>query len=94
MCDFDSQFQPLNARVRERWLSVAAAWYQGLGLPAVELVKIGRYYFVLDGNHRVSVARAMGKLEIDAEVIELQVTGRLPWEYEAYGIVNQSPAVV
>jgi hypothetical protein len=94
MGDFDGQFRPLSARMRERWLSIAAAWYQGLGLPAVELVKIGRYYFVMDGNHRVSVARAMGKFEIDAEVIELQVKGRLPWEPEAYGIVNQAPAVV
>jgi hypothetical protein len=94
MCDFDSQFQPLSARTRERWLNVAAAWYQGLALPPVELVKIGSYYFVRDGNHRVSVARAMGKFEIDAEVIELQVAGHLPWEQAAYGIVNQAPSVV
>jgi hypothetical protein len=92
--DFDAQFRPVAERVKNRWVSVAAAWYQGLGLPPVELVKMGSFYFVVDGNHRVSVARAMGKHEIDAEVVEWQVAGRLPWEMETCGMINQTAAVV
>jgi len=45
-------------------------------LPAVKLYKVGDIYFVLDGNHRVSVARRMGVIYIDAEVIEFKT--RIP----------------
>jgi hypothetical protein len=41
-------------------------------LPAVSLYKIGEAYFVRDGNHRVSVARYHGVVEIDAEVVEIR----------------------
>jgi len=34
----------------------------------VALIRIGDEYYVRDGNHRVSVARAMGDAAIDAEV--------------------------
>ena len=34
--------------------------------------KIGEKYFVVDGNHRVSVARYQGTEMIDAEVIEIR----------------------
>ncbi len=92
--DFDAQFRPLASRVKERWLSIASAWYQGLGLPAVELVKVGEFYFVVDGNHRVSVANAMGKREIDAEVVEYQVAGPLPWEKPATNFANHPVAAI
>ena len=42
-------------------------------LPPVDLYKIGDVYFVRDGNHRVSVARQLGQVDIDAYVTELQV---------------------
>lgn len=80
--DFDRDFHPLHDRVRQRWINVAAASFQGMGLPAVDLVKVGAVYFVIDGHHRISVARAMHKHEIDAVVIEWKVTGTLPWERE------------
>ena len=93
-CDYDEQFHPLDGRKKERWMSIAAAWYQGQGMPPVDLVKIGDYYFVQDGNHRVSVARALGKHEIEADVVEWQVAGPLPWERETHGMVGKVAAVV
>ena len=39
-------------------------------MPPVKLYKVGKVYFVLDGNHRVSVSKKMGVKYIDAEVIE------------------------
>jgi hypothetical protein len=39
----------------------------------VELFKVGQGYFVRDGNHRVSVARAHGQEFIDAYVIEIDM---------------------
>ena len=39
-------------------------------MPPVVLYKVGEIYFVVDGHHRVSVAREQGQLFIDAEVRE------------------------
>ena len=42
----------------------------------MSLYKVGESYFVLDGNHRVSVTRYQGVEMIDAEVTEFHA--RLP----------------
>jgi hypothetical protein len=39
-------------------------------LPPVSLYKLGDAYFVLDGNHRVSVARYHGVPAVEADVTE------------------------
>jgi len=41
-------------------------------LPPVVLYEMGGLYFVRDGNHRISVARAKGQEFIDAEVVSLK----------------------
>ncbi len=41
-------------------------------MPPIKLYQVGDAYFVLDGHHRVSVAREHGVEFIDAEVIEVQ----------------------
>lgn len=66
--DFDADFRPLQTHNRERWIGVAAARLRGIGLPPVELVQVDGGYYVRDGNHRISVAKAMGQCEIEAEV--------------------------
>jgi len=68
--DFDRVFLPKQDRTADRWRSIARAHYDDVGLPPVKLYKIGDAYFVLDGNHRVSVARERGVEFVDAEVIE------------------------
>jgi signal transduction histidine kinase len=73
--DFDTNFCPLQTRTRERWLSVANARIEGRTLPPVELIQVGDQYFVRDGHHRVSVARALGEREIEAEVTARSATG-------------------
>ena len=78
--DFDRDFNPLQDHNKGRWLSVAAARQRGKALPPVELVQVGDVYFVRDGHHRISVARALGQGDIKAKVIVWQVTGPLPWE--------------
>ena len=40
-------------------------------LPPISVYSLGGYYFVRDGNHRVSVAKSQGVEFIDAEVVEL-----------------------
>jgi hypothetical protein len=69
--DFDRSFRPTTGRVRSRWEHIAAAMRRGEAMPPVDLVRIGQIYFVRDGHHRVSVARALGHADIDALVTEV-----------------------
>lgn len=68
--DFDDAFHPLHDRMKGRWLNVASVRLAGDSLPPVELIQAGGIYFVRDGHHRISVARALGEAYIDAEVID------------------------
>jgi hypothetical protein len=68
--DFDRAFLPTQDTTAGRWRSIARAYYEDVSLPPVKLYKVGEAYFVLDGNHRVSVARKQGLDFVDAEVIE------------------------
>jgi hypothetical protein len=74
--DFDRGFRPTSARLRSRWERIASAQRRGEALPPVSLYKIGDLYFVRDGHHRVSVAKSLGREDIDAYVVE--VTTRVP----------------
>src|SRR5215212_1900406 len=74
--DFDRQFRPTSGRVRARWERLAAAMRAGESLPPIDAYRIGDLHFVRDGHHRVSVARALGRRDIDAYVTD--VTTRVP----------------
>jgi hypothetical protein len=78
--DFDRSFRPLIGYTEGRWRSIARAQKQGKMLPAIDLIQVGDVYFVRDGHHRVSVARALGQHSIEARVTVWQVEGPLPWE--------------
>ncbi len=67
--DFDSDFHPLQARTRDRWVSIAMARFVGATLPPIELIQVGDIYYVRDGHHRLSVSRALGEEFIEAHVI-------------------------
>jgi len=69
--DFDRHFLPRRDFLRSRWISVDMAHYKDVPLPPIRIYEIGGVYFVRDGNHRVSVARARGQAMIDAEVTRL-----------------------
>jgi hypothetical protein len=69
--DFNKYFLPRSEFLRARWERVDKAQIRDIPLPAIQLYEIGGAYFVRDGNHRVSVARAQGVEEIDAEVTSL-----------------------
>lgn len=72
--DFDRNFLPLRDNDEERWAKVKAVMTApgSMGLPPIRVYKIGDIYFVLDGNHRVSIARQMGVDSIEAYVTEIQ----------------------
>ena len=58
--DFDNQFAPFSERNHQRWLRISDMFIKGESIPAVELIQVGQSYFVRDGHHRISVARALG----------------------------------
>jgi uncharacterized ParB-like nuclease family protein len=68
--EFDRVFLPKQDQTAERWQNVSRAFYKEISLPPVVLYKVGQIYFVVDGHHRVSVARQQGQEFIDAEVRE------------------------
>ncbi len=68
--EFDRVFLPMSDQLAARWTSVNRAFYQDISLPPVVLYKVGEVYFVVDGHHRVSVAREQGQIYIEAEVRE------------------------
>ena len=70
--DFDRTFLPTKASLETRWKHIDRAYHRAEELPPVSLYKIGEKYFVVDGNHRVSVASYQGTEMIDAEVIEIR----------------------
>lgn len=70
--DFDRLYLPTQSHTADRWRRIARAWYKDISLPPVLLYKVGEVYFVIDGNHRVSVARERGQQFIDAEIREVK----------------------
>ncbi len=72
--DFTRSFLPLKSINQERWARVKAAIDNpnSMGLPPIDVYQVGEVYFVLDGNHRVSVARQEGFSHIQAHVIEVK----------------------
>jgi len=70
--DFDRSFMPRKRHTRDRWHKVDRAYYKDIALPPIELEQVGDSYFVVDGNHRVSVAQIHGQTYTDAHVIQLR----------------------
>lgn len=70
--DFDNRFFPKAMHLKTRWEHIDMAHINDINLPPITLYELGGLYFVRDGNHRVSVAKARGVEFIDAEVVSLQ----------------------
>jgi len=68
--DFNRDFFPKKEVLRSRWSAIDQIMEQDKPLPPISVFKIDDYYFVRDGNHRVSVAKTRGQEFIDAEVTE------------------------
>ena len=75
--DFTREFLPKQDSDARRWVEVRLAMTGTSGLPPIEVYQIGDAYFVLDGNHRVSVMRGFGSRTIQAYVTP--VRSRVPF---------------
>jgi hypothetical protein len=65
---FDADFRPATELVRARWERLALAHRRGIAPPPIDVLERPDGYYVVDGRHRVSVARALGHRDIDARV--------------------------
>ena len=70
--DFTRSFYPRRTVNPRRWLKVEDLSFKTRGFPPIDVYQIGEVYFVIDGNHRVSVARQMGMTYIQANVVEVK----------------------
>jgi hypothetical protein len=75
--DFDRDFLPLRADTRERWTRLERAYPQG-GFPPIIVYQVKESYFVVDGHHRVAIAKQRKIEMIDAEVTELRTRSPIP----------------
>ena len=87
--DFDNNFFPKSSHLRHRWEHVDEAAIKSITLPPIKVYEINGLYFVRDGNHRVSVAKARGTEFIDAEVVTLQSEIKLKKPNNMNDIVKQ-----
>jgi len=76
--DFTRTFLPRSKEDEDRWVSVGAAATSVADLPPIQVYMLGDSYFVLDGNHRVSLARGHNLHEINANVIEVRTRVPMP----------------
>ncbi len=67
--DFTSAFLPRGSHLRQRWQRVKEVVFTK-GMPPIEVYQVGDAYFVVDGNHRVSIARQEDMISIEAYVCE------------------------
>jgi nucleotide-binding universal stress UspA family protein len=70
--DFTRKFLPRLESDKERWARVKVS-VDSMGLQPTDVYQVGQVYFVLDGHHRVSVARQIGAQTILANVIEVHI---------------------
>jgi hypothetical protein len=68
--EFNRAFLPREESLRDRWDDVKELAEGAAGFPPVELYLVGETYFVVDGHHRVSVAKSLGAPSIEARVKE------------------------
>lgn len=70
--DFTRAFLPRAQVDPERWTRIERLHGRG-SLPPIDVFQVGEVYFVRDGNHRVSVARARKQETIRARVVEIPI---------------------
>lgn len=79
--DFTRAFLPRAGASADRWRRLDRALERLETIPPIEVYQLGDVYFVRDGNHRVSVAKANGVQYIEARVT--RVTSRVPLTTDA-----------
>jgi hypothetical protein len=90
--EFSRTFKPTRQFTKERWRRVAEFYYQQ-GFNPIRVFKVSHVYFVTDGNHRVSVSRAMNLKTISAYVFEFETPVSINTEDDLLSIRRKWQAV-
>lgn len=85
--DFTKSFFPKRPSDENRWARVKVAIESMTGVPPIEVYKVDQVYFVIDGNHRVSIARQMGSPSVQAYVKEIDVNVSLTPDLEPADLI-------
>jgi ParB-like nuclease family protein len=84
--DFDRDFLPKRSKIQERWKQVEQS-YPESDFPPITVYEIDGRYFVVDGHHRVAIAKQRGTEFIDAEVTQLRSRTPLPRDADIGAII-------
>ncbi len=71
---FDRHFRPTSEVPRTRFERIAADILSGRGMDPVDLYRCDGQYYVLDGRHRIAVARALGERWVLANITDVRLT--------------------
>jgi hypothetical protein len=85
--DFNRDFLPRRPDLGERWQRVEQA-FPDADFPPIVAYQLGDAYFVIDGHHRVAIARQLGMETIDAEVTELIARWRLHADADVVELIH------
>ena len=85
--DFDRAFHPRRPGIRQRWQQVEQA-FPDAAFPPIVAYQLGDAYFVIDGHHRVAIARQNRMETIDAEVTELTARWHLPADADIVELIH------
>jgi hypothetical protein len=70
---FDRRFRPTSEASRTRFERIAVGIRSGRGMDPVDLYRCGGRYYVLDGRHRIAVARALGERWVVANITDVRL---------------------
>jgi hypothetical protein len=84
--DFDRDFLPKRSKIQQRWRRVEETYPEG-DFPPIVVYELDGRYFVVDGHHRVAIARQRGIEYIDAEITRLRSRWQLPPDADIGAII-------
>ncbi|MGC9311603.1 MAG: hypothetical protein ACP5IA_02840 [Sediminispirochaetaceae bacterium] len=76
--EFSRDFYPVKRWLARRWTTIYELMIKGSLSDAISVLEYGGYYFVRDGNHRVSVAKYQEKEYLTAEITRFELPFSLP----------------
>lgn len=91
--EFGPGFLPKDFETRERWRRVEQAFPAG-DFPPIVVYKVGEVYFVVDGHHRVAVAKQREVEFIDAEVTVLDSRWPLDPDVDMAEVIHREQRLI
>ena len=86
--DFDPAFLPIAPRLRDRWTRIYREMVEGAELPPIDVYRVGDGYYVIDGHHRVSVARSLDRPTITARIIDVRTRAPLGTDVDTAALLR------